>query len=202
MNHTKAIAPYSLLRRTRFCIVFPACVVLCAMLVMASGADKGPSATPQQGSYAIGRYVIASGGTLGALSAHHIHLGTAGQTVVDSCKSSNHILRSGIWQFSALPTGVTPPTASAVPTAYVLYQNFPNPFNPTTVIRFDVAASSEVSLVVVDLLGQEVGRLVSERKEPGSYGIQFDASRLSSGVYFYRMQAGDFVQTRKLVILR
>jgi hypothetical protein len=202
MKQTNALTRYPLSQRSRICAVFPVCVVLCVMAVMVSAADKGSSATLHQGSYATGRYVIASGGTLGALSTNYIHLGTAGQTVVDACQSPNNTLRSGIWQFSAMPVGVTPRLAPAVPTAFALYQNFPNPFNPTTVIRFDVAASSEVSLVVVDVLGQEVARLVSERKEPGSYEMRFDASNLSSGVYFYHMQSGDFVQTRKLVVLR
>jgi hypothetical protein len=202
MERKNAITRYPLSTRSRICAVLLVCVVLCAMAGTATAGDKGSPATLHQGNYAIGRYVVASGGTLGALSAHYIHLGTAGQAVVDACESSNNLLRSGIWQLWALPTGVAPPDAPAVPTTYMLYQNFPNPFNPRTLIRFDIPVSSFASLVVMNVLGQEVACLASERKEPGSYQIQFDASTLSSGVYFYRLHAGDFVQTRKLMLVR
>jgi chitinase len=94
------------------------------------------------------------------------------------------------------------------PWTFSLLQNFPNPFNPNTVIRYQVAAVSDVRLVVYDLLGREVAVLVNEKKAPGSYGEKFDArvpggrgGRLASGVYLYRLTAGDYVQTRKMVIL-
>ncbi len=85
---------------------------------------------------------------------------------------------------------------------FVLAQNYPNPFNPKTGIRFQVTGVSQVKLVVYDLLGREVALLVNGVKQPGSYTVQFDGSGLASGVYFYRMQAGDFVQTRKLLLIR
>jgi len=91
---------------------------------------------------------------------------------------------------------------SGVPERLALHQNFPNPFNPTTVIRFDIPASSEVSLIVANVLGEEVAVLASGQKEPGSYGVQFEAARLPSGIYFYRLRVGDFVETRKLLLLR
>jgi hypothetical protein len=83
-----------------------------------------------------------------------------------------------------------------------LEQNYPNPFNPTTVVRYRLPVVNTVRLVVYDVLGREVAVLVDEKKDPGSYEVTFDGSGLSSGVYFYRMQAGDFVQTRKLIVLR
>jgi hypothetical protein len=85
---------------------------------------------------------------------------------------------------------------------FVLNQNYPNPFNPTTCILYSVAGSGFVSLKVFDLLGREVATLVNEVKSPGLHQIEFNASNLASGVYFYRLNAGEFVQAKKLVLLR
>ncbi len=89
-----------------------------------------------------------------------------------------------------------------IPAAFELLQNYPNPFNPSTRIRFNVASSEFVDLKVFDLLGREVATLASEKMEPGTYERSFDATGLPTGVYFYRLQAGEFVQTRKLAVLR
>ena len=96
-----------------------------------------------------------------------------------------------------------------VPSRYVLQQNYPNPFNPETKIKFSVGIpsgqipnSSEVTLKVFDLLGREVATLVNERLQPGSFETTFDGSGLASGVYFYRLSAGSFVETKKLMLLR
>jgi hypothetical protein len=97
-----------------------------------------------------------------------------------------------------------------LPKVYALYQNYPNPFNPSTVIRYDIPAYSsqrtvdrKVKLVLYDLLGREVATLVdSQNQMPGRYSIEFNAQRLASGVYFYRLQTGEFVQTKKFVLLR
>jgi hypothetical protein len=83
-----------------------------------------------------------------------------------------------------------------------LEQNYPNPFNPTTVVGYQLPAVSKVRLVVYDLLGHEVSTLVNEVKQPGTYSVQFNASSLSSGVYFYRLHAGDYVATKRLVLVR
>jgi len=99
-----------------------------------------------------------------------------------------------------------------IPPRYALGQNYPNPFNPTTTIQFSIKNSEFVILKVYDLLGREVALLVNERKAPGSYEVKFsakggsasggDGSILASGVYFYRLNAGTFVETKKLLLLR
>jgi len=90
-----------------------------------------------------------------------------------------------------------------IPTVYNLYQNFPNPFNPSTKINFDLPKDSKVTLVIYDLLGRVVKRLLnSEFKQAGRYSIDFNASNLASGVYFYRIEAGDFVMTKKMVLVK
>jgi hypothetical protein len=83
-----------------------------------------------------------------------------------------------------------------------LHQNYPNPFNPTTIIGYQLPGVSDVKLAVFDLLGREVAVLVNERKNAGGYEVKFDATGLSTGVYFYRLTAGDFVQIRKLLLLQ
>jgi hypothetical protein len=94
-----------------------------------------------------------------------------------------------------------------MPKVYALYQNYPNPFNPSTIVRYDIpvhkSGNSRTRLVLYDLLGREVATLVdSQNQMPGRYSIEFNAQRLASGVYFYRLQTGEFVQTKKFVLLR
>jgi hypothetical protein len=86
--------------------------------------------------------------------------------------------------------------------SYTLSQNFPNPFNPSTTIKFELPKASEVRLNVYDLLGREASVLVNDRRDAGVYEVKFDATGLSSGVYFYRIQAGDFIQTKRLLLLK
>ncbi len=95
-----------------------------------------------------------------------------------------------------------------VPERYTLEQNYPNPFNPTTKIKFaipDVTSSvklSKVILKVYDIIGREIATLVNEDKLPGVYEIEFDASSFSSGIYLYKMQAGTFIQTKKMILTK
>ncbi|MBS4035407.1 MAG: T9SS type A sorting domain-containing protein [Ignavibacterium sp.] len=89
-----------------------------------------------------------------------------------------------------------------IPNEFTLYQNYPNPFNPTTVISYQLPVSSNVSIKVYDLLGREVSTLVEEYKQAGKYQINFNADGLSSGVYYYQLKTGNFIQTKKLIFLR
>lgn len=88
------------------------------------------------------------------------------------------------------------------PTSYFLSQNYPNPFNPSTKIKFAIPASGNVNITVYDNLGKEVTTVLNRELAAGQYTENFDASRLSSGVYFYRITAGSFVQTKKMILLR
>jgi hypothetical protein len=103
-------------------------------------------------------------------------------------------------KFSVTATGIQ--DMGGIPSAYSLGQNFPNPFNPLTVIRFGLPVQVHVRLTVHSLLGVEVQSLVDTQLPAGYHEVRFDASRLSSGVYFYRIQAGEFVQTKRLLLLR
>jgi len=89
-----------------------------------------------------------------------------------------------------------------LPEIYSLSQNYPNPFNPTTVIQYSLPEVSNVKLRVYDMLGREVATLVNKEQTAGVYNVQFNAANLSSGVYFYRIEAGNFVASKKLLLLK
>ena len=91
---------------------------------------------------------------------------------------------------------------SVLPGTFQLAQNFPNPFNPSTMISYQLPAASHIALKVFDMLGNEVATLVNETKEAGSYSATFDGSKLSSGIYFYTLQAGNFTATKKLSLIK
>jgi photosystem II stability/assembly factor-like uncharacterized protein len=105
------------------------------------------------------------------------------------------------WTGDSLVTGVSERKGD-LPERFALEQNYPNPFNPSTKIGFKVHASGFTSLKVYDVLGREVRTLVNENLHAGSYEVTFDATGLASGVYFYRLHAGEFAQTKRLVLLR
>jgi hypothetical protein len=96
----------------------------------------------------------------------------------------------------------TDPVRSEMPCEFFLWQNYPNPFNPSTTIKYELPEASVVRLNVYDMLGREVSVVVNERRDAGVHQVKFDGSGLSSGVYLYSLQAGTFVQTRKLLLLQ
>jgi hypothetical protein len=103
------------------------------------------------------------------------------------------------WMF---PLDAVDPGPGTLPTVYALEQNFPNPFNPETTIPFALPERSHVRLSVFDLLGREVAVLVNGVMDAGTHDATFNGAELSSGVYFYRMEANDFTQTRKLMLMK
>jgi hypothetical protein len=107
---------------------------------------------------------------------------------------------SDIWNFTSSLIGVE--TKGNIPNEFSLSQNFPNPFNPLTTITFGIPTKSFVSLKVFDMLGREVAIIVSEEISAGSYSRQWNAANMSSGIYFYRLHAGSFIETKKLVFLK
>jgi hypothetical protein len=105
-------------------------------------------------------------------------------------------------EISISPSVGVKETPNISPIKFELHQNYPNPFNPSTTIQFDIPKAAFVTLKVYNVLGQEVATLVNEKREAGRYEVEFDGSKLTSGVYFYRLQAGSFVQTRKMILLK
>ena len=111
----------------------------------------------------------------------------------------------GVWPVAKI--NIDSPTAvnvddSGIPSSYSLNQNYPNPFNPTTTITYTLPSEGFVTLKVYDILGNEVAALVNGRQNAGSHSVLFDASRLASGVYLYKLSSGDFKQARKLILLK
>jgi hypothetical protein len=88
------------------------------------------------------------------------------------------------------------------PLNFRLSANYPNPFNPETRISYSVPRAGSVSLAIYDVLGREVARLVNENKQPGDYSVSWNANGVPSGVYFYRLVAGEYVATKKMVLMR
>ena len=99
-------------------------------------------------------------------------------------------------------TSVSENNKSSLPDDFALFQNFPNPFNPSTNITYSLPKNAHVILKIYDVLGREITTLVNEEKSAGYYSMRFDGSKLSSGVYFYRIQAGNFVSTKKFVLMK
>ncbi len=143
-------------------------------------------------------------------SGYWVKASQAGQLVFMDQSLSSGIRQSpgASGRIRIVPTEELPPSPPAegggvmVPGAFTLRQNYPNPFNPSTTIRYEIPKQCHVTLKVYDLLGREVGMLVDEIEDPGFKSVVFDGSSLASGVYYYRLQAGSFNQSRKLLLVR
>lgn len=105
------------------------------------------------------------------------------------------------WEFSATQSDV-PDTRAELPSEFMLYPNYPNPFNPSTTLQFDLAKAGDVKLTVFDVLGKEVATLVDGRMNAGVHSVRFDGEKFASGVYFARLSAGELAMTRKMVLLK
>ena len=102
---------------------------------------------------------------------------------------------------SVTPVGLST-NENEVPKDFYLYQNFPNPFNPSTQIRFDLAKSGLVTLDVYDITGRKISELVNENLNAGRHNVEFNASELSSGIYFYRIVTPEFTSIRKMILVK
>jgi len=110
---------------------------------------------------------------------------------------------AGVWRrpLVEMVTSVEGPLTGH-PTRFSLQQNYPNPFNPSTTIEFELPRASQVSLSVFDVLGRKVSELVNEREDAGVHEVKFDGFNVASGIYFYKIQAGDFTQTKRFLLLK
>ena len=128
--------------------------------------------------------------------------GSVGQTLVGKSSNSVTTINSGyIYHKSALVTEFEP-AVNLAEQKFDLKQNYPNPFNPTTAISYQLPTASHVDLHIFNIIGQKVASLVSKRQQAGSYKIEWDAGGYSSGVYFYRIQAGSFIAIKKLILMK
>ncbi len=136
---------------------------------------------------------------------HPLGMGGFGVSSMVLNPQSNYLYvgtsNGALYMINSIATGVEG-ESQVLPTEFMLMQNYPNPFNPATSISYALPKSEKVTLKVYDILGSEVATLVNEMQPAGNHVINFDARRLSSGVYFYRIQAGNFTQVKKMVLIR
>ncbi|MCP4549794.1 MAG: hypothetical protein GY835_25345 [bacterium] len=163
------------------------------------------AATPAAAEITMPRSVLGNGAVLTSGDNNHA-LGTLGQAVVGIVTGSGHIGEIGFWyDYNQIVTGVAEPD---LPLAFSLKQNFPNPFNPLTVIGFDLPDPARVHLRVYDLTGRlQCTIIAGVRMEPGRCEVTWNGrndagAKLSSGIYFYRIDAGSFSRTRRMVLLK
>jgi hypothetical protein len=151
--------------------------------------------------YQITNSVIGSGGNVVSNSNNNI-VSTVGEAFIG--KSSNTVNQNqmGFWYVYQQTTITDVEDEELLPTAFKLEQNYPNPFNPSTKIKFAVPEKSNVLIKVYDILGSEVAILVNQEMDAGWYENDFNAAELSSGVYLFRMEAGKFINTKKMILLR
>jgi hypothetical protein len=122
-------------------------------------------------------------------------------------RNETEILSSIESIFTFITTNVDAENDKPIPIDFILHQNYPNPFNPVTTITFEVPASIinnsfNISLSVYDVIGNRIEILVDSKFSPGKYNVEFDASRLPSGIYYYQLKSQDFVHTKKMILLK
>ena len=188
--------------------------------VSIDGPDPGPDPTEYLPDTPIASQVAASPGQPhpGGESLQRIDLSegaqvsTGGNGVSGADETSEDLDNTFISGEAPTPNAPHPSTAigddqNFIPTEYALHQNFPNPFNPTTTILYDLKQATDVTVKIYNMLGQEVRTLVSSRQEAGQKSVVWDGlnnakARVTSGIYIYRIQAGDFVQARKMILMK
>ena len=165
-------------------------------------------ATDQRQLASTGPFTLEVGKPVTIIVAHIVGRGTDSLNSITVSREFSEAIE-GFYRsnFTDIAVSVDDEAEEFVPTSFQLLQNYPNPFNPTTNIGFRIAnfpegTSGFVILKVFDVLGREVATLVNEEKSAGSYEVEFDASVLSSGIYFYQLQVDEFIQTKKMILLK
>ncbi len=133
---------------------------------------------------------------------HEVQVIAIDTTQIVRNDSFNYLMSSITWHIDVEKISGIQNNKNELPKVFHLNQNFPNPFNPTTKIDYQIPELSFVTLKVYDVLGNEITTLVNEEKSIGIYEVEFDATELPSGIYFYKLQAGDFVETKKMVLMK
>ena len=158
-------------------------------------------------NYKLDNYVISNGGVAISNGKYKAAV-TIGQSSIGNISNDLYESNIGFWyQYSITITDLKEKWMLEIPKQFELYQNFPNPFNPTTKIKYSIPSvetrhASSVQLKVYDVLGREVQTLINEVKQPGEYKIEFNATTLPSGVYFYRLRAGEYISTKKMILIK
>ena len=147
-------------------------------------------------TYFIPRYVIGTGGVIGAINSNYIHNATTGETFVGGMQSTNNFLFTGFWhQLGFGPNAVDQDVGVSIPTRFELHQNYPNPFNPQTTIRYALPKEYLVTVEIFNVIGQRIRLLLNEQEQgPGTMQVVWDSQddhgrMLGSGIYLYRITA-------------
>lgn len=172
------------------------CLML-ASLFLALSLGNNPWAQVRISKSVIGN---ASGGTM--INSSSRMIGTVGQTFIGQSASSVNISQAGVWFKPVAIISDVEETTLSIPIKFQLEQNYPNPFNPATTIRFSIPKQSQVTLKIYDVLGREVATIVNKEFESGVHEVVLDSRSLTSGVYIYQIQAGEFTEMRKLMLLK
>lgn len=145
--------------------------------------------------------VISSGGGYQTNSSY-VLTSTVSQPIIGKSENTNHQALTGFWQMYLQNVLLDVNVEDALPAEFKLEQNYPNPFNPSTIIKLDIPERSNVQIKIYDLLGSEVKTLIDHELDKGWYDLTFNASGFSSGFYIYRMQAGNYISTKKMLIIK
>lgn len=177
------------------------------LLVLCSLALSFPAQQQEKAQSVVSINLLGNGGDV-LNSGKYKVVATIGQPIIGVAPNAPHINSLGFWYLSnhnLLIEGEKKP--SSEPTSFILMQNYPNPFNPETEIRFALPKASYVVLKIYNTVGQEVRTLLDEEYQPGSYSTRWDGrdsngSIVPSGMYFFHLRAGEFVQTRKMILMK
>jgi hypothetical protein len=165
-----------------------------------TGAIIAGSSLSANAQFSIVSSVIGSGGGPSAGGAFILD-GTIGQAIIGPVTGGSFTDNQGFWYTLNEPNSVKP--LAVLPNGFSLGQNYPNPFNPSTTMRFSVPERTKVTMRVLNLLGEEVARVIDgETYGAGTYEVDFVAKDLPSGTYVYRLEAGNIVMTKKMVLMR
>ena len=172
------------------------------------GVLVGLSSRAVAQSYRLDWLSINSGGVIEQSSTNYGAKLTVAQSVAGYCESDSYRAYLGFWHpLLGSPVAVEQIESPTLPTTFALEQNYPNPFNPTTTIEFALPRTGQVRLEVFNMLGQLVTILANEQLSAGAYRVVWDGrdiwgNQVASGVYLYRLQTGDYVETRKMLLLK
>lgn len=183
---------YRSLRKGSLCIFFFTFV----FFIINKGIIIAQSST----NYWIKKSVVDMAGS-GSLSPNYLLVDAGGQpSAVGVVGSMNYNASIGFFGGIGFDTGVIEEVETAMPSDFKLFQNYPNPFNPTTTIRFLLPKPSHVTLKIYNIFGQNIETIINEEWPAGNYEVVWNAERLTSGIYLCRLEAGKFVEMKKLIL--
>lgn len=159
-----------------------------------------PLSAQSSENYIINKSVIDQGGKPSSSENYIVH-DAVGQPSPSGITASSHYgVSAGFFGGSRVETGMDEESASTLPDEFCLEQNYPNPFNPVTTIKFDTKEKCHVSLNVYNLQGRQIASITNRVYQPGSYEFSFNGGDFPSGIYLYRLEAGGYVETRKMIL--